>query len=64
MMLAVKKALPVDLSLKAAAVTDFKPVKRKDEKIKKDELNLKSIIFKKNNDILEFLSKIIKIDHV
>ena len=57
MMLAVKKALPVDLAVCAAAVTDFKPVKRKDEKIKKDELNLKSIIFKKNNDILEFLSK-------
>ena len=57
MMLAVKKALPVDLAVCAAAVTDFKPVKRKDKKIKKDELNLKSIIFKKNNDILEFLSK-------
>ncbi len=57
MMDAVKKTLPVDLAVCAAAVTDFKPVNKKENKIKKEELNFKSINFKKNNDILEFLSK-------
>ncbi len=57
MMNEVKKALPVDLAVCAAAVTDFKPVNKKNNKIKKEEFNLKSINFKKNNDILEFLSK-------
>ncbi len=57
MMLKVKNTLPVDLAVCAAAVTDFKPILKKNKKIKKDELNLKPIIIKKNNDILEFLSK-------
>ncbi len=53
----VKKTLPVDLAICTAAVTDFKPVERNKNKIKKDKLNFKSISFIKNNDILEFLSK-------
>jgi phosphopantothenoylcysteine decarboxylase / phosphopantothenate---cysteine ligase len=53
----VKKTLPVDLAVCAAAVTDFKPIKRNKNKIKKDKLNLESINFTKNNDILEFISK-------
>jgi phosphopantothenoylcysteine decarboxylase/phosphopantothenate--cysteine ligase len=49
-----KKALPVDIAVCAAAVTDFKPDKYEKEKIKKNTLNLN---FKRNIDILEFLSK-------
>ena len=49
-----KKALPVDIAVCAAAVTDFKPDKYEEEKIKKNTLNLN---FKRNIDILEFLSK-------
>ena len=49
-----KKALPVDIAVCAAAITDFKPEKYKEKKIKKDSLNLN---FKRNIDILEFLSK-------
>ena len=53
----VKKALPVDLAVCTAAVTDFKPIEKSKNKIKKDKLNFKSINFIKNNDILDFLSK-------
>ena len=49
-----KKALPVDVAVCSAAVTDFKPTKYEEKKIKKDNLNLN---FKRNIDILEFLSK-------
>ncbi len=51
-----KKALPVDIAICSAAVTDFKPEKYEKEKIKKDSLNL-NLNLKKNIDILEFLSK-------
>ena len=53
----VKKTLPVDLAVCAAAVTDFKPYEKIKNKIKKEKLNLHSIKFIKNDDILEFLSK-------
>ena len=36
----VKKSLPVDLAVCAAAVTDFKPVKKSKNKIKKENINL------------------------
>jgi len=49
-----KKALPVDIAVCTAAVTDFKPEKYENKKIKKDILNLS---FKRNIDILSFLSK-------
>lgn len=49
-----KKALPVDIAVCTAAITDFKPEKYETKKIKKDSLNLN---FKRNIDILEFLSK-------
>jgi len=49
-----KKTLPVDIAVCTAAITDFKPEKYETKKIKKDNLNLN---FKKNIDILEFLSK-------
>ena len=53
----VKKTLPVDLAVCAAAVADFKPVQINKNKLKKDKLNFESINFIKNNDILEFISK-------
>ena len=53
----VKKCLPVDLAVCAAAVADFKPVKKNKNKIKKEIFKLKFINFIKNNDILEYISK-------
>ena len=53
----VKKTLPVDLAVCAAAVADFKPIQKNKNKLKKDKLNFESINFIKNNDILEFISK-------
>ena len=49
-----KKALPVDIAVCAAAITDFKPEKYETEKIKENNINLN---LKRNIDILEFLSK-------
>ena len=49
-----KKALPVNIAVCTAAITDFKPEKYEARKIKRDTLNLN---FKRNVDILEFLSK-------
>ncbi len=57
MMVKVKDSLPVDLAVCAAAVADFKPVLKKNKKIKKDEIESNSMILKKNKDILEYLSK-------
>ena len=51
---ATKKALPVDIAVCTAAVTDFKPINKNKHKIKKNDLNLD---FERNIDILEFLSK-------
>ncbi|RZO49927.1 MAG: bifunctional phosphopantothenoylcysteine decarboxylase/phosphopantothenate--cysteine ligase CoaBC [Candidatus Pelagibacterales bacterium] len=49
-----KKALPVDIAVCTAAVSDFKPEKYENNKIKKNILNLNLV---RNIDILEFLSK-------
>ena len=57
MMIKVKDALPVDLAVCAAAVADFKPLIKRNKKIKMNETKLNSIMIKKNNDILEYLSK-------
>ena len=54
---AVKKCLPVDIAICAAAVADFKPIKKNKTKIKKDNAKLKSIELERNKDIVEFLSK-------
>jgi len=54
MYLETKKILPVDIAVCTAAITDFKPKKYEKEKIKKNNLNIN---FKRNIDILEFLSK-------
>ncbi len=53
----VKKCLPVDIAVCAAAVADFKPIKKSKIKIKKSDINLKSIKLEKNKDIVEFLGK-------
>ena len=54
MYIETKKVLPVDIAICTAAVTDFKPTKYETKKIKQNNLNLN---FKRNIDILEFLSK-------
>ena len=53
----VKKSLPVDLAVCAAAVADYKPAKKSKNKIKKENRNLKFINLIKNNDILEYIAK-------
>ena len=53
---AVKKRLPADIAVCVAAVSDFKPVLRKKNKIKK-ELKFDEIKIEKNLDILSFLGK-------
>ena len=53
----VKKTLPVDVAICAAAVSDYKPVSKSANKIKKNKINLDIIKLEKNPDILEFLSK-------
>ena len=53
----VKKSLPVDIAVCAAAVSDFKPINKNKHKIKKDISNLNYIRFEKNPDILDYLSK-------
>ncbi len=57
MLTEVKKSLPVDVAVCAAAVSDFKPSKKNKSKIKKDQVNLKSIDLENSKDILEFLGK-------
>ena len=54
---AVKKSLPVDIAVCAAAVADLKPVYKSKSKLKKDNIRLKAFELQKNADILEFLSK-------
>ncbi len=53
----VKKTLPVDVAICAAAVSDFKPSHKNKNKIKKKQNNLKSINLVENKDIVEFLGK-------
>ncbi len=57
MLYEVKKCLPVDVAICAAAVSDFKPTNKSKNKIKKEQNVIKSINLSKNKDILEFLSK-------
>ncbi|MAV76900.1 MAG: bifunctional phosphopantothenoylcysteine decarboxylase/phosphopantothenate--cysteine ligase CoaBC [Candidatus Marinimicrobia bacterium] len=54
MLLAVKKSLPVDIAVCAAAVSDFKPSITKKNKIKKEK-KFDEIKVEKNIDILNFL---------
>ncbi len=56
MLIEVKKSLPVDIAVCAAAVADFKPLKQRRHKIKKN--NFESVLkLEKNPDILDYLGK-------
>ena len=57
MMNEVKKSLPVDIAVCAAAVSDFKPKFKNKEKLKKNKSNFTNLKLEKNQDILEFVSK-------
>ena len=57
MMHEVKKSLPVDIAVCAAAVSDFKPINKSKNKIKKNALKFNDISLEKNPDILDYLSK-------
>ena len=57
MLIAVQKLLPVDIAVCAAAVADFKPKNRNNQKIKKDKKNYEVLNLEKNKDILEYLGK-------
>ena len=53
---AVKKTLPVDVAVCAAAVSDFKPVRKSKNKLKKQN-HFRSIEIEENKDIVEYLGK-------
>ena len=57
MMDEVKKLLPVDIVVCAAAVSDFKPKKTNKSKVKKNNKNSMTLELIKNQDILNFLGK-------
>ncbi len=57
MMNEVKKSLPVDIAVCAAAVSDFTPINKSKNKIKKNNSSIKKISLEKNPDILDYLSK-------
>ncbi len=57
MMKEVKKTLPVDIAVCAAAVSDFKPKLYSKSKIKKNKNNFNFISLEKNFDILNYLTK-------
>ena len=52
----IKKTLPTDIAVCTAAVSDFKPVMKNKQKLKK-KINLDKIQLEQNPDILEFLGK-------
>ncbi len=54
---AVKNTLPVDVAVCTAAVSDFKPIKKSKNKLKKDIDEVKFIELEKNIDIVEYLGK-------
>ena len=57
MMNEVKKSLPVDIAVCAAAVSDFKPKNKSTKKIKKNFSNFKNIELEQNPDILNYLGQ-------
>ena len=57
MMSEVKRSLPVDIAVCAAAVSDYKPISKNKNKIKKNISNIDKIKFEKNPDILDYLCK-------
>ncbi len=57
MMNEVKRSLPVDIAVCAAAVSDYRPKIKSKNKIKKTKFNLDSVKLEKNPDILDYLGK-------
>jgi len=57
MMNEVKKSLPVDIAICVAAVTDFGPLHKNKNKIKKNSSGINNLQLEKNPDILDYLSK-------
>ena len=57
MMTRVKESLHVDIAVCAAAVSDFKPLNKNKNEIKKNFSRESFLELKKNDDILEFLGK-------
>ena len=57
MLLEVKKLLPVDIVICAAAVSDFKPKNKNKNKLKKNKNNFEFLKLIENYDILSFLGK-------
>jgi len=57
MFIEVKKLLPVDIAICAAAVSDFKPKIKNKNKIKKNLNKFDFLELNKNSDILEYLGK-------
>ena len=53
----VKEALPVDIAICAAAVSDFRPAIRKNNKLKRHLANSAILKLEKSPDILEYISK-------
>ena len=53
----VKKCLPVDVAVCAAAVSDFKPSRKSNNKIKKNQFKVRSLELRKNKDILDYIGK-------
>ena len=52
----IKKILPIDIAVCTAAVSDFKPIIKNKQKLKKKK-NFDKIQLEKNPDILEYLGK-------
>lgn len=57
MLAACEAALPADIAIMVAAVADWRPAQRADEKIKKDAGGIPSIALEETPDILATLSK-------
>ncbi len=53
----VKKALPADMAVCVAAVSDFKPIRKSKKKLKKNKNEFTSVELEKNTDIIEFIAK-------
>ena len=53
---AVKKTIPVDVAVCAAAVSDFKPVNKSKNKLKKKQNHFRSIEIEENKDIVEYIT--------
>jgi phosphopantothenoylcysteine decarboxylase/phosphopantothenate--cysteine ligase len=56
MLEAVKKSLPADIAIMAAAVSDWKPINISERKVKKNDSYLSELRYDQNVDILKYVS--------